>query len=107
MAWVPTGLNTQPRLNALGGKKSVREFTTESRDDEAMQRGRQTSFPAPRSRDPMDLGLRDKVAAVAAASQGLGKAVAEEFVPEGAKVANCAPRADDPRATHGDNPRFT
>jgi len=34
----------------------------------------------------MDLGLKDKVAFIAASSQGLGKAVAFELVQEGAKV---------------------
>ena len=38
----------------------------------------------------MDLGLKDKVAVVAAASQGLGKAVALELAREGAKVAICS-----------------
>lgn len=38
----------------------------------------------------MDLGLTGKVAAVAAASKGLGKAVALELAREGARVAICA-----------------
>ncbi len=38
----------------------------------------------------MDLGLRDKVACVAAASSGLGKASALELAREGARVAICA-----------------
>lgn len=38
----------------------------------------------------MDLGLKDRVAIVAAASQGLGKAVALGLAREGAKVAICA-----------------
>ena len=38
----------------------------------------------------MDLGLRDKVAFVAGASKGLGKAVATELSKEGARVAICA-----------------
>ncbi len=42
----------------------------------------------------MDLGLKSKVAFVAGASQGLGKAVATELCREGAKVAICG--LDDP-----------
>lgn len=38
----------------------------------------------------MDLGLKDKVAFVAGASKGIGKAVAIELGREGAKVAICA-----------------
>lgn len=38
----------------------------------------------------MDLGLKDKIAVVAAASQGLGRAIAEALAAEGARVAVCA-----------------
>lgn len=38
----------------------------------------------------MDLGIRGKVALVAAASKGLGRAVANELASEGAKVVMCA-----------------
>jgi 3-oxoacyl-[acyl-carrier protein] reductase len=38
----------------------------------------------------MDLGLKDRVALVAAASQGLGRAVAEELAAEGAALVLCA-----------------
>lgn len=40
----------------------------------------------------MDLGLHDRVAIVAAASAGLGKAVAEGLAAEGAQVAVCSRR---------------
>lgn len=42
----------------------------------------------------MDMGLQDKVACVAAASQGLGKAIAHGLAAEGAKVAICARRPE-------------
>jgi 3-oxoacyl-[acyl-carrier protein] reductase len=42
----------------------------------------------------VDLGLRSRVALVAAASRGLGRAVAEELAAEGADVVICARDAD-------------
>ena len=42
----------------------------------------------------MDLGLRGKVALVAAASRGLGRAVAEELAAEGAALVLCARSAE-------------
>lgn len=47
----------------------------------------------------MDLGLKDRVAIVAAASQGLGKACARELAREGARVVICARHADPLAAT--------
>jgi 3-oxoacyl-[acyl-carrier protein] reductase len=43
----------------------------------------------------MELGLRGRVAIVAAASKGLGRAVAEELAREGAEIAICARTAAD------------
>ena len=42
----------------------------------------------------MDLGIKDKVALVAASSQGLGKAIAFQLSQEGAAVAICARNKD-------------
>lgn len=47
----------------------------------------------------MNLGLQGKVALVAAASRGLGRAVAEELAAEGAALVLCARNAADLRAT--------
>src|SRR5579864_1314952 len=43
----------------------------------------------------MDLGLKGRVAIVAAASKGLGRAVADEFAKEGCEVAICARTAGE------------
>jgi len=42
----------------------------------------------------MDLGLHNRVAIVAASSQGLGRAIAGELAAEGARVVLCARRAE-------------
>ncbi len=47
----------------------------------------------------MDLGLRGRVALVAAASKGLGRAVAEELAAEGARLVICARGQDGLEAT--------
>ena len=47
----------------------------------------------------MDLGLTGKIALVAAASRGLGRAVAEELAREGASLVICARGADALRET--------
>jgi 3-oxoacyl-[acyl-carrier protein] reductase len=47
----------------------------------------------------MDLGLGDRVAIVAAASRGLGKACAMELAREGARVVICARNEDELMAT--------
>jgi 3-oxoacyl-[acyl-carrier protein] reductase len=47
----------------------------------------------------MDLGLKGKVALVAAASRGLGRAVAEELAAEGASLVLCARGAETLNAT--------
>jgi NAD(P)-dependent dehydrogenase (short-subunit alcohol dehydrogenase family) len=43
----------------------------------------------------MDLGIEGKVAFVAAASKGLGRAVAEELAREGASLVLCARNAEN------------
>jgi 3-oxoacyl-[acyl-carrier protein] reductase len=50
----------------------------------------------------MDLGLKDRVALVAASSRGLGKACAFELACEGAKVAICARDGERLAATAGE-----
>lgn len=50
----------------------------------------------------MDLGLAGKTALVAAASKGLGRACAEEFAAEGARVVICARGADVLERTRGE-----
>src|SRR5271170_1848974 len=50
---------------------------------------------ARRRAERMDLGLKGRVAIVAAASKGLGRAVAEEFAREGCDLAICARTAKD------------
>lgn len=47
----------------------------------------------------MDLGLQGKAALVAAASRGLGRAVAEELAAEGADLVLCARGAEDLEST--------
>jgi 3-oxoacyl-[acyl-carrier protein] reductase len=47
----------------------------------------------------MDLGIRGKVALVAASSKGLGRAVAEELAAEGVNLVMCARGADTLRST--------
>src|SRR6266704_2196964 len=47
----------------------------------------ETAFIIP---TPMETGLRNRVAIVAASSQGIGRATAEAFAAEGCRVAMCA-----------------
>jgi 3-oxoacyl-[acyl-carrier protein] reductase len=52
----------------------------------------------------MELGLRDRVAVVAASSKGLGKAVALGLAAEGAKLAICARGEEELRRTAAEIP---
>ena len=52
----------------------------------------------------MDLGLKDRVAVVAASSKGLGKAVALGLAAEGAKLAICARGEEELRRTAAEIP---
>jgi len=52
----------------------------------------------------MDLGLKDRVAIVAASSKGLGKAVALGLAAEGAKLALCARGEEELRRTASEIP---
>jgi 3-oxoacyl-[acyl-carrier protein] reductase len=62
---------------------------------EATEQGRKVSARRiPYNSSPMNLGLKNKVAIVAASSQGIGKATAESFAAEGCRVAMCARNAD-------------
>jgi 3-oxoacyl-[acyl-carrier protein] reductase len=47
---------------------------------------------------PMETGLKNRVALVAASSQGIGKATAEAFAGEGCRVAMCARSAETLKA---------
>src|SRR5947208_3183968 len=51
----------------------------------------ETAFIIP---TPMETGLKNRVALVAASSQGIGKATAEAFAAEGCKIAMCARNRD-------------
>lgn len=55
----------------------------------------------------MDLGLKQKVALVAASSRGLGRAVAAELAAEGARVVMCARGAEALRAAADEIRRTT
>src|SRR5271169_3430389 len=52
-----------------------------------------------RNNSHMDFGLKGRIAIVAAASKGLGRAVAEELAKEGCEVAICARTAPDVERT--------
>jgi 3-oxoacyl-[acyl-carrier protein] reductase len=49
----------------------------------------------------MDMGLKERVALVAASSQGIGRATAEAFAAEGCRVALCARNAEALQAAAG------
>src|SRR5438876_952381 len=49
---------------------------------------------------PMETGLKNRVAIVAASSQGIGRATAEAFAAEGCRVAMCASNGDELSRSH-------
>ncbi len=55
----------------------------------------------------MDLGLKNRVALVAASSQGLGLATAEAFAAEGCRVAMCARNRADSAGRRRQNQKAT
>jgi 3-oxoacyl-[acyl-carrier protein] reductase len=55
----------------------------------------------------MDLGLKGKIALVAAASRGLGRAVAEELAAEGAALVICSRQAETISQTAGEITKAT
>ncbi len=55
----------------------------------------------------MDLGLKNKVALVAAASRGLGRAVAEELAAEGASLIICSRKAETIQRVAGEIEKST
>src|SRR5450759_1880548 len=73
---MPAILSSPPWLTARGKTRTGRRSERKRRD---------TRYP-PR----MDLGLRGRVAMVAAASKGIGRAVARSLVREGCPVSICS-----------------
>ena len=53
----------------------------------------------------MDLGLKGRVALVAASSQGIGLATAEAFAAEGCRIAMCARNKEALNAARRENPQ--
>src|ERR1043165_8818431 len=68
-----------PLLNFLHTRLSIRNTV-----------GKREPHPAFIIHSQMDLGLKGRVAVVAASSQGIGRATAEAFAREGCRVAMCA-----------------
>src|SRR5213083_3121016 len=58
----------------------------------------ETAFIIP---TPMETGLRNRVAIIAASSQGIGRATAEAFAAEGCRLAMCSRNSESLNAAVG------
>src|SRR3974390_2889088 len=83
-----------PTIGLLGPKVPTAQTTARLIPAARKSRARIFSICRIYNSRPMDLGLRSKVALVAASSQGIGLATAHAFAAEGCRVAMCARNAE-------------